>query len=64
MKALFYLLAATILPFVFGFTFSFGTTSLAECGTVDVNWQGGSPPFSLSIIVSYLRDFEQALLTR
>ena len=37
---------------ILAFSFSFDKPSPEQCGTVYVSWQGGVPPFSLSILVS------------
>ena len=47
-------LAIVLIPIIHGFTFSLDQTSPEQCGTVIVSWQGGSPPFSLSIIVGHI----------
>jgi hypothetical protein len=45
---------ASLIPLAsaFAFTFKDANETLAQCGSVEVIWQGGQPPFELLIIVS------------
>jgi len=41
------------LPFASAaFTFSTSTDNPVQCGQVNVNWQGGTPPFRMLVMVS------------
>jgi hypothetical protein len=35
------------------FEFTLSSNNPVECGVIQVNWQGGTPPFSLTILVSF-----------
>ena len=37
---------------VMGFDFNIETSNLQQCGSADITWSGGSPPFNLVVIVS------------
>lgn len=44
-------LALLLSPAVHGFSFAVDTTTPVQCGVVNFEWQGGQPPFILTIIV-------------
>jgi hypothetical protein len=49
-----FLLLLILSPLALAFSFTFEQTSLTQCETVNVQWQGGSPPFYMTIMVSDL----------
>jgi hypothetical protein len=48
------LLSTLFLPLTLGFSFSIDSSGLKQCGTASVSWNGGTPPFYLTLIVSSL----------
>lgn len=44
-------IGALLIPAALGFSFTFDRDP-TQCGVVNVRWEGGSPPFRLTIIVS------------
>jgi hypothetical protein len=53
-------LLLAILPAVYAFDFNVESSTLTECGYMDLIWRGGTPPYTLTIIVSYLSTVVQA----
>lgn len=47
-------LLLALVPPAMGFDFNIETTNLQQCGSMDITWTGGSPPFNLIVIVSGL----------
>lgn len=39
-------------PAVYGFSFTVDNPNPAQCGQLDINWVGGTPPFRLLVLVS------------
>ena len=46
------LVLALIVPVVMSFTFELDSSAPVQCGTVNLKWQGGVPPFYMTVMVS------------
>jgi hypothetical protein len=47
-------LLIALAPPILGFSFNVETDSVSECGFMNLTWSGGTPPFTLTVIVRSL----------